>query len=183
MKLKEKLKILTESSEENNQNVKFCGWYCSDSEYRKRTRVGVENNLWIFFQKYDFIRKVEPFHLRMKHNIIQMTATAGLTVSHSMNPIFQYIFNCLGKRSISSISKIAVWCGCWYGGIIGPFLFENEQRVAVTVNGKRYRAMLNDFLFLKIEEDDMDDIWSFQFHSDVSWPPRSSELTPLDYFL
>ena len=27
----------------------------------------------------------------MKHNIIQMTAAAGLTVPHSMNPIFQYI--------------------------------------------------------------------------------------------
>ena len=42
----------------------------------------------------------------MKHNIIQMTATADLTVPHSINPIFQYIFDCLDKRSISSISKI-----------------------------------------------------------------------------
>ena len=32
----------------------------------------------------------------MKHNIIQMTATAGLTVPHSINSIFQYIFYCLG---------------------------------------------------------------------------------------
>ena len=32
----------------------------------------------------------------MKHNIIQMTATAGLTVPHSINPIFQYIFDSLG---------------------------------------------------------------------------------------
>ena len=24
------------------------------------------------FQKYGFIKKIEPFHLRMKHNIIQM---------------------------------------------------------------------------------------------------------------
>ena len=37
-----------------------------------------------------FIRKIEPFDLRMKHNIIQMTATAGLTVPHSINPIFRY---------------------------------------------------------------------------------------------
>ena len=50
------------------------------------------------------------------------------------------------------------WCGFWYGGIIGPFFFENEQWAAVTVNGERYRAMLNEFLFQKIEEDDMDDI-------------------------
>ena len=32
----------------------------------------------------------------MKHNIIQITATAGLTVPHSINPIFQYIFDCSG---------------------------------------------------------------------------------------
>ena len=29
----------------------------------------------------------------------------------------------------------------------------------VTVNSERYRAMLNEFLFPKIEENDMDDIW------------------------
>ena len=45
----------------------------------------------------------------MKHNIIQMTATAGLTVTHSINQIFQYIFDCLGKRSIRSISRYGQW--------------------------------------------------------------------------
>ena len=35
-------------------------------------------------------------------------------------------------------------------GIIGPFFFENKQGEAVTVNGDRYRAMLNEFLFTKI---------------------------------
>ena len=73
---------------------------------------------------------------------------------------------------------------------------------------KRYRTMLNKFLFTKIDEDDMDDIW-FQHdgatchtanvtidllrtvfenriisrHSDVNWLPWSCDLTPLDYFL
>ena len=42
----------------------------------------------------------------MKHKIIQMTTTAGLTVPHSINPIFQFIIDCLGKRSMRSISKI-----------------------------------------------------------------------------
>ena len=46
------------------------------------------------------------------------------------------------------------------------------------VNGERYCAMLNKFLFPKIQEDDMDDIW---FQQD--WPPQSCGLTPLDYFL
>ena len=54
--------------------------------------------------------------------------------------------------------RVTVWCGFWSGGIIGPFFFENEQGNAVTVNGDRYRAMLSDFLFPKIEEDDIDDI-------------------------
>ena len=55
--------------------------------------------------------------------------------------------------------RVTVWCGFWYGGIIGPFFFQNEQRAAITVNGERYRAMLEEFLFPKIEEDGMDDIW------------------------
>ena len=68
----------------------------------------VKKNLWIFFQKYSFIRKIESYHLRIKH-IIQMTSTAGLTVPYSINPIFQYIFNFLGKRPIRSMSKIVAF--------------------------------------------------------------------------
>ena len=60
-----------------------------------------KKNVCIFFQKYGFIRKIEPFHLSMKHNIIQMIATPVLTVPHSINPIFQYIFDCLGFNSMN----------------------------------------------------------------------------------
>ena len=35
------------------------------------------------------------------------------------------------------------------------FFFENEQGVAITVNGDRYQTMLNEFLITKIEEDDL----------------------------
>ena len=66
----------------------------------------IKKKLWIFFQKYGFIRKIEPFHLRMKHNIIQMTVMTGFTVPHSLKTIFQYISDCLGRRAIMSISKI-----------------------------------------------------------------------------
>ena len=104
--------------------------------------------------------------------------------------------------------RVTVWCVFWYGGIIGPFFFENEQVTAATVNRERYRAMLNELLFPKIEEHDIDDIWFQQDevtchtanltidllrtvfenrlisrNSDVNWPPRSCDLTPLDYFL
>ena len=50
--------------------------------------------------------------------------------------------------------RVIVWCRFWYGGIIGAFFFENEQGAAVTVNGECYRAMINEFLFIKIEEDE-----------------------------
>ena len=54
--------------------------------------------------------------------------------------------------------RVTVWCGFWSTFIIGPFFFENEQGEAVTVNGDRYRAMLNEFLFKKIEEN-IGNIW------------------------
>jgi len=54
--------------------------------------------------------------------------------------------------------RVTVWCG-FSGNIIGPFFFENEQGAAVIVNGERYRAMLNEFLLPKFEEEDIDDIW------------------------
>ena len=82
--------------------------------------------------------------------------------------------------------------------------FENEQGVAVTAKGDRYRAMLKEFLFTKIEKEDIGNIW-FQKEGatchtaeatfgvlrpvfedprvDVVWPPRSCYLTPLNYYL
>ena len=59
--------------------------------------------------------------------------------------------------------RITVWCGFWSRGIIRSFCFENEQGETVTVNGNRYRAMLNEFLFIKIEEEDTGSTW-FQQH-------------------
>ena len=55
--------------------------------------------------------------------------------------------------------RVTVWCGFWSRGIIGQFFFESEQGQAITVNGDRYRAMLNEFLFTKIEEEDIRNIW------------------------
>ena len=50
--------------------------------------------------------------------------------------------------------RVTVWCEFWSRGIIGLFVFENEQGEAVTVNGDRYRAILTKFLFTEIEEED-----------------------------
>ena len=55
--------------------------------------------------------------------------------------------------------RVTVWCGFWFRDITGPCFFENEQGEAVIVNGDCYRAMLNEFLFSKIEEEDIGNIW------------------------
>ena len=100
--------------------------------------------------------------------------------------------------------RVTVWYGFWSRGIIGSFFFENERGETVTVNGHRYRAMLNE----KIKEEDIGNIWFQQDgatcytaeatldvlcpvfedriisrRADVVWPPRSWDLSPLDYYL
>ena len=75
-----------------------------------------------------------------------------------------------------------------------------------SVNGERYRVLLNEFLYTKIEQEFSGNIWFQQDgatchtaeatldvlsavfedciisrRADVVWPPRSSDLTPLDY--
>ena len=82
------------------------------------------------------------------------------------------------------------------------------QGEAVTVNAGCYGAMWNEFLFTKIEEKDIGNIWFQQdgatchtaeatldvlrpvfkdriisCKADVVWPPRNYDLTPLDYYL
>ena len=104
--------------------------------------------------------------------------------------------------------KCTVWCGLHAGGIIGPYFFKNEEGNQVTVNGDRYRTMIRDFLFENMEDIDPNEIWFQQDgatchtanetiellktkfgdkilsrNGPVNWPPRSCDLTPLDYFL
>ena len=104
--------------------------------------------------------------------------------------------------------RVTVWCGFWAGGLIGPYFFENENGIAITVNGIRYREMITNFLWHEIDDMDVEDIWFQQDgatchtanetmqllqtkfngrvisqRGDVNWPPRSCDLTPLDFFL
>ena len=62
-------------------------------------------------------------------------------------------------KSRTHPKRVTVWCGLWSRDIIGPFFFEKEQGDAVTVNGDRYQAMLKEFIFTKIEEEDIGNIW------------------------
>lgn len=105
-------------------------------------------------------------------------------------------------------AKVTVWCGLWHGGIIGPYFFEDGQGATVTVNGDRYRSMITDFFWPQLEDVDITNMWFQQDgatchtarakmallqekfgdwiiskNADFVWPPRSCDLTPLDYFL
>ncbi|GFX60693.1 transposable element Tc3 transposase [Trichonephila clavipes] len=113
------------------------------------------------------------------------------------------LWNC-SKRD----EKLTVWCVLWAGGIIGPCFFKNDEGHNVTVNGDRYRATITNFFIPELNNHDVQELW---FQQDgaicqtaratidllkdtfgdrlisrfgpVNWPPRSCDLTPLDYFL
>ncbi|GFW95848.1 DUF4817 domain-containing protein [Trichonephila clavipes] len=104
--------------------------------------------------------------------------------------------------------KLTVWCALWAGGIIGPYFFKNDEGHNVTVNGDRYRAMITNFFIPELNNHDVQELWFQQDGATchtacatidllkytfgdrlispfvpVNWPPRSRDLTPLDYFL
>ncbi|GFS64532.1 DUF4817 domain-containing protein [Trichonephila clavipes] len=104
--------------------------------------------------------------------------------------------------------KLTVWCTLWAGGIIGPYFFKNDEGHNVTVNGDRYRDMITNFFIPELNNHHVKEL---RFQQDgatchtaratidllkdtfgdhlisrfgpVNLPPRSCDLTPLDYFL
>lgn len=104
--------------------------------------------------------------------------------------------------------KVTVWCGLHAGGVLGPYFFKNEAGANVTVNGERYREMLDGWFFPNVATHDLEELWFQQDgatchtshetinllketfgervisrNGPVDWPPRSCDLTPLDFFL
>ncbi|GFY14525.1 transposable element Tc3 transposase [Trichonephila clavipes] len=104
--------------------------------------------------------------------------------------------------------KLTVWCALWAGGIIGPYSFKSDEGHNVAVNGDRYRAMITNFFIPELNNHDVQELWFQQDDATchiaratidllkdtlgdrlisrfgpVNWPPRSCDLTPLDYFL
>ncbi|GFW24461.1 putative DD41D transposase [Trichonephila clavipes] len=92
-------------------------------------------------------------------------------------------------------------------GLVESF-FKNDEGHNVTVNGDRYRAMITNFFIPELNNHDVQELWFQQdgatchtAHATidllkdtfgdrlisrfgpVNWPPRSCDLTPLDYFL
>lgn len=102
--------------------------------------------------------------------------------------------------------SVNVWCGLWKSTLIGPFIFED------TLTSEKYTEILSgplsDFLEESVSIRDLQRMWfqhdgapahksrkpctflnvTFQnniigYGGPVEWPPRSPDLTPLDYFL
>ncbi|GFU91816.1 uncharacterized protein TNCV_3192031 [Trichonephila clavipes] len=86
--------------------------------------------------------------------------------------------------------------------------FKNDEGHNVTVNGDRYRAKITNFFIPELNNHDVQELWFQQDGATchtaratidllkdtfgdrlisrfgpVNWPPRSCDLTPLDYFL
>ena len=122
----------------------------------------------------------------------------GVRFWHPVNPHAMVAVNHQNR------AKVTVWAAIWGNKLIGPFFFDG------TVNGTKYLELLQDYVVPLIEQlsDGNDD---FYFQHDgapphysievrsyldqvfpgrwigrggpVRWPPRSPDLTPLDFFL
>ncbi|GFW43328.1 uncharacterized protein TNCV_2923761 [Trichonephila clavipes] len=117
------------------------------------------------------------------------------------------IHKCMSKHRYIQ-KKLTVWCALWAGGIIRPYFFKNDEGHNVTVNGDRYRAMVTNFFIPELNSHDIQELWfqqdgatchtaraTIELLKDtlddhlisrfgpVNWSSRSSDLTPLDYFM
>ncbi|GFY07739.1 uncharacterized protein TNCV_4133361 [Trichonephila clavipes] len=95
-----------------------------------------------------------------------------------------------------------------YGLRLVESFFKNDEGHNVTVNGDRYRAMITNFFIPQLNNHDIQELWFQQDGATchtaratidllkemfgdrlilrfgpVNWPPRSCDLTPLDYLL
>lgn len=109
-------------------------------------------------------------------------------------------------------ARVTVWAGLASWGVVGPFYFEEEGNggpVTVTVNSARYGAMLRGLDSVRGNFPDWNDRTWFQqdgapphrarvimdylkqtypgrlisLGGNVLWPPRSPDLSPLDFYL
>ena len=104
---------------------------------------------------------------------------------------------------------MTVWCAVSSHGVIGPYFFENEERVTMTVTKDRYVEMPQSFVAPALNNfSQLHEAWFQQDgatshtarqsmaavrelfgnrvisrFSDISWPPRSPDLSICDFFL
>ncbi|GFU76534.1 putative transposable element [Trichonephila clavipes] len=113
------------------------------------------------------------------------------------------IHKCMSKHRYIQ-EKLTVWCALW---LVESF-FKNDEGHNLTVNSDRYRATITNFFIPELNNHGVQELWFQQdgatchtaratidllkdtfgdrlilrFGS-MNWPPRSCDLTPLDYFL
>ena len=105
-------------------------------------------------------------------------------------------------------AKVTVWCGITSSRIIGPYFFEDDNGDAISVNGHRYRQMIQEYLLPEIRDNNTENTFFQQdgatAHTaaatmqmlkvifpnrlisrfgDILWPPRSPDLSAPDFFL
>lgn len=103
--------------------------------------------------------------------------------------------------------RVTVWCAVGKFGVWGPYFFEENDN-CVSVNSSRYCEMLLGFLKPKLPSLGNNDVWFQQdgatahtaaksleilkemfpsrlisIRGDISWPARSPDLAPCDFFL
>jgi hypothetical protein len=61
------------------------------------------------------------------------------------------------------IATVTVWCAVYSNDIIGPYFFENEEKITVIVNAERYKVMLNTFLLIELHPIQQNLLWFKQY--------------------
>ena len=104
--------------------------------------------------------------------------------------------------------RVTVWCGISAANVLGPYFFENDDGTTSTITGEKYRSKIRNFMIPEIERLELNHACFQQdgatSHTvrettallkehfparlisrfgDLSWPPRSPDLTPADFFL
>ncbi|GFU27725.1 uncharacterized protein TNCV_516151 [Trichonephila clavipes] len=78
--------------------------------------------------------------------------------------------------------KLTVWSALWAGGIIGPYFFKNDEGHNELWFQQDGATCYTARATLDLLKDTFGDRLISRF-GPVNWPPRSCDLTPLDYFL
>ncbi|GFV95476.1 DUF4817 domain-containing protein [Trichonephila clavipes] len=116
-----------------------------------------------------------------------------------------FLNEAIQMRNADTFAKKNSLFGALYGLVKS---FKNDEGHNVTVNGDRYRAMLTNFFVPELNNHDVQELWFQQDGATchtaratidllkdtlgdrlisrfgpVNWPPRSCDLTSLDYFL
>ncbi|GFT81115.1 uncharacterized protein TNCV_955041 [Trichonephila clavipes] len=161
----------------------------NDHQARRRFVEWDQNEIAVVPDFHKRILFSDEAHFWLNGYVKNKTAAFGVKLIHT----------CMSKHHF--IRKTAFY------RLVESF-FKNDEGYNVTVNGDRYRAMITNFFILELNNYDVQELWFQQDDTTchtaratidllkdtfgdrlisrfgpVNWPPRSCDLTPLDYFL